>query len=311
MSVKDNQYLSSVRSSINGLGDRVGGVIHWAFLTPSLVVYIIFLVVPTVGIFYISFFFWTGFGPARFAGFENYVEVLTSDVFITSSLNVTLYVASQLIIVTGGGLLVALAVRATYPKLRSYIQTAIFLPMVVMTVAVSLTWAFIYNPAFGVMNKTVLPGLGLDMSPTWLADPSLALLAIIIAVSWQWLGFNMTIWLVGLQDINQEYYEAAKIGGVGAYRQFRHLTLPLLKPIGVFLVTFTIIGSLRTFAYFWVMTQGGPGHATEVIVTWMYKLAFNERRFGKAAAVSTILFLVTMAVSVINLKILGLGKVGE
>lgn len=284
---------------------------HWLFLAPSLIVYLVFLVLPMLGIFYISLFRWSGYGPATFIGLSNYFEVLTSDLFYKSSLNVTLYVITQLTIVTGGGLLVALAVRATYPRLRPFFRTSLFLPMVVMSVAVSLIWSFIYNPVYGVINGGIIPALGLDWSPIWLADPSLALWAIVIAASWQWFGFNMTIWLVGLQNIDQRYYEAARAGGIGAYRRFRHITLPLLKPTAIFLVTFTIIGSLRTFSYFWIMTQGGPGHATEVIVTWVYKTAFNERLFGRASAISTILFVLTMVVSLVNLKIMGLSDGGD
>ena len=309
MNVLDfNREGGTASQTLNRIREFSKRFTHWLFLAPSLLVYLIFIVVPMLGIFYISFFQWSGYGTAEFAGISNYIQIFSNDIFYEASTNVIIYVVSQLTIVTGGGLLVALAVRATYPRLRPFFRTTLFLPMVMMSVAVALIWSFIYNPVYGVINGAIIPALGLEWTPTWLADPTLALWAIIIAASWQWLGFNMTIWLVGLQNINQKYYEAARAGGIGAYRQFRHITLPLLKPTAIFLVTFTIIGSLRTFSYFWVMTGGGPGHATEVIVTWVYKMAFNQRQFGQASAISTVLFIVTLIVSIVNLKIMGLGN---
>jgi ABC-type sugar transport system permease subunit len=123
---------------------------------------------------------------------------------------------------------------------------------------------------------------------------------------WKGLGFYTTIWMIGLMNVDEKYYEAAKIEGVGSWATFRHITIPLTKPIGMFLLLVSVIGSMKMFAYFWVISEGGPGHASEVLITYMYKLGFKQHAFGRAAAVGVVLFLSILAFTLVIENVVGL-----
>lgn len=282
----------------------------WAFIIPAFLFYVPFLVFPAVAVFALSLFKWDGLGSLTFVGFENYARALGSSVvhislwhnFVVAGLSILLQVVF--------GLVVALAIRAGHKKLRAFYQGALLVPMTLMAVGVSLVWAYIYNPAYGVLNS-LLTSLGWEQPPLWLGDPSIALVSIVVVATWQWTGFRVVLWLAGLDSIDKRYYEAAKMDGAGRLATFRYITLPQLRPVALFIMVYTIIGSFRSFAYFWVMTRGGPGHATEVMVTWIYKTAFFQSNFGGAAAISVLLFVVTLLLSVLNFTFGEEGGIGR
>jgi ABC-type sugar transport system permease subunit len=171
---------------------------------------------------------------------------------------------------------------------------------------VAFIWRFMYHPRVGALNN-VLAMVSEDFSSIlWLGDGDIVMFSIIIVGVWQSIGFYTTIWMVGLLNIDEVYYEAAKLDGAGSLAQFRHITLPLLKPIGVFLLLVSLIGSLKIFAYVWAMTQGGPAYNSEVLVTYMFKLGFKQTNMGQAAAVGVVLFALILAVTLLATRVVGL-----
>lgn len=299
--------MSTASRLLKGANDRAASVserlpdsiTQWLFIIPAFVFYIPFLALPAIFIFVLSFFEWDGVGSLTFVGLANFTSALSNPVMYTALWNnfevAILSVILQVIL----GLGIALAIRAAHTKLREFYQGALLLPMTLMSVGVSLVWAYMYNPAYGIINSA-LNALGVERTPLWLGDPQWALLAIVLVATWQWMGFRIVLWLTGLENIDKRYYEAATIDGANRLQTFWYVTLPQLKPVAVFIMVYTIVGSFRSFAYFWVLTRGGPGHATEVMVTWIYKNAFFQSNYGDAAALSVILFLVTLVLSLIS-----------
>ena len=276
--------------------------VQWLFLLPALLIYLPFLVLPALGIFGLSGFRWSGLGDMTFVGVQNFGSVVQDNVVATALFNNFEITILSVVLQAGGGLLLALGISRLSQRLRQFFQVAFLLPMTLMAVAVSLVWAYIYNPVYGVLSK-IISDIGLNWNPQWLGDPGLALIAIIFVATWQWTGFRVILWLAGLDSIDESLLEAARIDGAGPFQRFRYITLPLLKPVAIFIVIYTVIGSFNSFAYFWVMTRGGPGHATEVMVTWVYKNAFLQSDFGKAAAISVVLFVIVLGLSLINLRL--------
>lgn len=275
---------------------------HWFFLLPALFIYVPFLILPVIGLFALSPFQWSGLGDLTFIGTDNFANALGNEVTFTALINNFEVGIWSIVIQAGIGLLVALGINRFSDRLRQFFQVSFLLPMVVMSVGVSLVWAYMYNPAYGVLN-TILEFLGSNWNPLWLGDPEIALFAVIIVASWQWMGFRIILWLAGLDSIDESLIEAAKIDGAGSIQRFRYIILPLLKPVAIFVLIYTIVGSMNSFVYFWVMTQGGPGHATEVMVTWVYKTAFLQSNFGSAAAISVLLFIIVLVLSLLNLQL--------
>jgi len=215
-------------------------------------------------------------------------------------------------VVVGGTLSVlvslaaALAVSARLARLRGVFRTVFFVPVVTTLVAVAVVWRYLYHPRFGVLNYLLaLIGLGpLD----WLGDPRLAMPAIIIMSVWKNFGFNMVIFMAGLQSIPERVYEAASVDGATTWQQFWRVTLPMLAPTFVFVGVMTLIGNFQLFAEPYVMTQGGPSHATLSMVLYMYEEGFRWWSLGYAAALAFVLFAIIVAVTAVTrLRSLGGG----
>jgi ABC-type sugar transport system permease subunit len=275
---------------------------HWLFLLPALLIYLPFLVLPALGIFGLSTFQWSGLGDMSFIGAENFVAALSDPVVSTSLWHNVKIAFWSLVLQAGIGLALALAIYRLSDRFRQFFQVVYLLPMTLMAVAVSMIWGYMYNPSYGVLNSAI-EKIGLNWSPLWLGSKSLALYAIIIVATWQWTGFRVVLWLAGLDSIDESLLEAARMDGAGPLQRFRYITLPLLKPVAIFISIYTIIGSFNSFVYVWVMTQGGPGHASEVMVTWIYKNAFLQSNFGQAAAISVLLFVIVLVLSLLNMRL--------
>ncbi|WP_227377655.1 carbohydrate ABC transporter permease [Haladaptatus halobius] len=275
---------------------------HWLFLLPALLIYLPFLVLPALGIFGLSTFQWSGLGDMSFNGVENFVTAISDTVVSTSLWHNVKIAFWSLILQAGIGLALALAIYRLSDRFRQFFQVVYLLPMTLMAVAVSMIWGYIYNPSYGVLN-TAIQKIGMDWNPLWLGSKSLALYAIIIVATWQWTGFRVVLWLAGLDSIDESLLEAARMDGAGPLQRFRYVTLPLLKPVAIFISIYTIIGSFNSFVYVWVMTRGGPGHASEVMVTWIYKNAFLQSNFGQAAAISVLLFVIVLVLSLLNMRL--------
>lgn len=285
---------------------RLAHVKQWLWLVPMGSIYIAFLLLPIILLFGMSLFTGIRIGEYEFVGLDNYQRLFNSSLFYTTLQNTFTYTIANTVLTVGGGLLLALALRGAYKWVQKVFQIVFLLPYAIMSVGVAMIWEIMYRPRSGVIHA-VLNRLGRDPSINFLGDTTYAMPSVITAAVWWSIGFYTVIWLVGLSSINNDYYQAAKIDGASRVQIFWHITLPLLKPIGVFLIIISVITSLRIFGLIWVLTRGGPGNATEVIVTWMYQLGFIENDLGLAAALGTVLFVITLAISAANIRLLGLG----
>lgn len=279
-------------------------VLVWCFLLPSLAIFVLYRVLPLGWNVWLSFQQWSPMRPAEFAGLYHYEEMFFyDDVFWTALWNTLIFIASGpvgIVLALGIALLVNAEIRG-----RDIYRTIVFLSYPLMTVAVGIIWRWLYDERVGLFNY-VLRSLGIiDQPIAFLQTFEWSLPAVILANIWQVLGFYMIVLLTGLQNIPQNLYEAADIDGAPRWAQLWRITLPMLKP-AIFLCF--IIGMLNSFTAFdlvWVMTGGGPGHATELLVTYIYKQAFMQTAFDYAAALTTVLFVLLVAIAWIANRLSG------
>ena len=276
------------------------------FLAPALLLIAVFFFLPVLAALLLSF---TDFdiyalgdlNRLRFVGFNNYLQLLQSPLFWTALGNTFYFV------LVGGPLSVAvslgaaLLVNARLTRFPSFFRTAFFLPVVTTLVAVAVVWRYLYHPRYGLLNYG-LSWLGIEPID-WLGDPNWAMSAIILMAVWKNFGFNMIIFIAGLQNIPMQLYEAARIDGASAWRQFRYLTLPLLGPTFLFVALMTMIGYFQVFAEPYVMTQGGPANRTLSVVLLMYEEGFRWWNMGYASAAAFVLFVLILAGTVLQLKL--------
>jgi multiple sugar transport system permease protein len=278
----------------------------WLFLAPAGMLIGVFFFLPVTAGLLLSltdFDIYAIASPAtaRFVGLRNYVATLNNPMFWTSVKN-TLY-----FVMVGGPLSVALSLGAALllnaprVRLRSLFQTVYFAPVATTLVAVAIVWRYLYHPRYGLLNH-VLGWFGIEPLE-WLADPQWAMPAIILLAVWKNFGYNMLIFLAGLQSISPELYEAAAIDGAGVWRRFRHVTLPGLAPVFLFVGVTTMIGYFQLFAEPYVMTQGGPFGSTRSIVLLMYEEGFRWWRMGVASTIAVLLLLITLAGALIQVRL--------
>lgn len=270
-----------------------------AFLLPSAIPLTLFVLGPMIGALWVSLNKWNLISPMTFVGFDNYTKLLndprTGDVF----LHTIYYIAGYLPLVYFGGLALALALN-TGLKGRSFLRGVYFLPVVTSWIVVALVWRWLLNPSNGVVNA-VLGFFGID-GPGWWSDPLWAMPSIILASAWKDLGFVMVILLAGLQAINADLYDAAKVDGAGWWRRLMSVTIPLLSPSTFFVLVISLINGFQVFDQVYAMTGGGPNGASQVVVQQIYDLTFRYQRAGEASALSWMLFVVVLAVTLIQVR---------
>ena len=278
----------------------------WLFLAPAMTAIAVFFVVPVLSAFIMSL---TDFdvyalgdlSVVRFMGFHNYVRILETPLFWIALKNTFYFVLVGGPLSVAASLGAALMVNSKLARFKSFFRTVYFLPVVTSLVAVAVVWRYLYHPAHGLLNL-FLSWFG--VAPIdWLGNPAIAMPAIIILAVWKNFGYNMLIFIAGLQNIPDDLYEAARIDGAGAWRQFVDITIPMLAPTTVFVVMITIIGYFQLFAEPYVMTEGGPMNATTSIVLMMYEQGFRWWNMGFAAAIAFVLFVVILFFSLVQMLI--------
>lgn len=274
----------------------------WTFLAPSFVHLLVFSVGPILFSAWLSFHEWNLIEPARpFVGLQNYRELAADAAFWNAVRNTAVYV----LFVPAGmalGLALALLVHRERPGVR-WLRAAFFLPYVTSFVAISLVWKWMFEPDFGILNQ-VLGALGLPGSP-WLTSPRTALPSLMLMSIWMYAGYMMVLFLAGLQAIPASLHEAARIDGANAWQRFRHITLPLLKPTTLFVLVTMVIFMFQVFTAVYVMTEGGPLHATDVLVYHIYRNAWEYLRMGYASAMAWVLFAIVFIATLVQLRWLG------
>jgi multiple sugar transport system permease protein len=277
-------------------------VAAWSFLTPNLVGFLVFVVGPVVASFILSFTRYDLLTPPKFIGLRNYATLLLHDPLMWQSLGNTLYY-SALTIPTGIVISLALAL-ALNQGLRGTIiyRTLYFLPVVTSAVAIAFIWKWLYNPDYGLLNWVL--SLFNSTGPDWLNDPNWAMPSIGVAAAWKGMGYNMVIFLAGLQAIPAHLYEAAKIDGASTWKRFVHITLPLLSPSLFFVAVISVIGSFQVFDQVYVMTGGGPNNATLVYNYYLWQNTFQYFKMGYASAMAYVLFALIFVVTLIQFRLL-------
>lgn len=299
------QSVFEVQSTPTSTGRRIQGdrLRNWltiaAFLSPAIIVYVLFVLYPMVRAVWFSLYAWNGLGPMEdFVGWRNFERILSDTVFqMAIRHNLTLVVLS-LVIQLPIALGIALLIRDSIPG-RAAFRTIFFLPYVLSEVITGVVWVFIFRPQNGLLNW-VAGGLIPGFEPVaLLADTDTVLYAIFAVITWKFFGFHMILYLAGLQGIPSELEDAARVDGASGGQVLRDITLPLLGPTIRVSVFFSVLGSLQFFDLIWIMTKGGPVDASNTMATYMYTAGFTRFQLGYGAAVSLVIFVICFIFSIL------------
>jgi multiple sugar transport system permease protein len=291
-----------VRQTTEARQNRAG----WTFVAPALALIGVFFFLPVLGGLLLSF---TDFDiyaigrpdTARFVGLGNYAQVLANPLFWKALGNTFFFVlvGGPLSVLTS--LVAAMLVSAKRVRFPALFRSIFFMPVVTTLVAVAIVWRYLYHPQYGLLNW-LLARLGVG-AVDWLGDPHWAMPAIILMAVWKNFGYNMLIFIAGLQSIPEDLYEAAQLDGASPWRRFLHVTLPGLAPTFLFVGVMTMLGNFQLFSEPYVMTQGGPLRATTTVVLLMYEEGFRWWRMGMAAAIAFLLFVIMMLGTVLQMRL--------
>jgi multiple sugar transport system permease protein len=273
------------------------GLIAFLFLLPNLIGFLVFSAVPIIAAFVVSFYNWDLLLGATFVGLGNYIQLLSDNVFLAALLNTIYFVVVSVPLSVVVGLGIAMLTNQSLPGMNIF-RAIFLLPYVTLTVAIALVWKWLYLPDVGLINRA-LSLIGIH-GPNWLTSPIWAMPALIILSVWKSFGYNMVLFLAGLQNIPQHLYEAAIVDGASPWQRFRHVTLPLLSPVTFFVVVISTIGSFQVFDQALVMTQGGPGVTTTTLVMNIYQVGFQSFHMGYASAIAWVLFAIVFVFTMIQ-----------
>lgn len=265
----------------------------WIFILPALIGTLIFIVIPVICSFGLSFAKWDLLNPIQFAGLNNYKEIFSDALFYKILWNTIVFALSTSIF----GVIIPLILACILnSKIRGaeFYKTAYFLPFITPMVVIGVVWEWIFDPNIGFLNHI------LHVHINWLYDTHYAMPALIIVSVWKLIGYNMLIFLTGLSGIPQSLFEAAKIDGATPFQTFKNVTVPMLSPTIFFVVIITAISSFQVFDLIYLMTQGGPFDSTNVLVYAIYKNAFEYFNAGKASAIAYVLFMIILVLTLIQ-----------
>lgn len=265
----------------------------WIFILPAILGTLIFIIIPVICSFGLSFTKWDLLNPIEFAGFENYKLLFKDALFYKILLNTVVFALSTSIF----GVIIPLILASILnTKIRGseFYKTAYFLPFITPMVVIGIVWAWIFDPNIGLLNQV------LHIHINWLYDSKYAMPALILVSVWKLIGYNMIIFLSSLSAVSQSLFEASKIDGANAWQTFKNITIPVLSPTIFFVVIVTAITSFQVFDLIYLMTQGGPFDSTNVLVYSIYKNAFEYFNVGKSCAIAYVLFLIILVLTLIQ-----------
>ncbi len=260
---------------------------------------VVLLVVPMLQNVYYSFFDWDGLGAPIFAGLKNYVTMFADRVIGLSMLNTVIWVVFTLVFPALGGLLVAVFISGV--KGENIFKSIFFIPLTISFVATGIIWTYMFSRQLGVVNG-IFGLLGLKLKPSYLTTVPLNTFSMIIAWTWQQLGSNMVMFLMGLGTIPRDPIEAALIDGANAWKTFVHVKLPMLRPITTVVITMAMVNSFKVFDIIYVMTRGGPYSSSETLAISMFRETFTLFHMGYGAAISVVLSIIVIAISAVYIR---------
>ncbi|ALE04861.1 sugar ABC transporter permease (plasmid) [Arthrobacter sp. ERGS1:01] len=279
---------------------RAQTLVAGAFLLPNLILIGLFLLLPLVMAFVISFQKLGSLGPSQWLGINNYIDLLSDPVFWQSLANTGVFTLFTVPVGMALGLGIAVLLNGVLPG-RTLFRSIIFLPLVVSGVATGVLGAWMFDQNNGFINK-MLAGFGLG-APAWQSSGTWAMVSLILVTLWQRVGFDMLIYLAGLQGVDPALLEAAAIDGANGWQRFRNVTVPMLGPSTFFLLIMNMIYSFQVFDTVWAMTRGGPDYSTTTVVTYAYRTSFDEhgpQLLGYGAAVGVVIYLITLLITAIQ-----------
>jgi multiple sugar transport system permease protein len=273
----------------------------YAFLLPNIIGFIAFTLIPIAVAFGLSFVKWDFANPMEFVGLRNFWKLMNDDGFKISFFNTIYYTVLTVPLTMVGSLGLALLLHQKIKGMH-WFRTIYFFPHISSMVAVAVVWCMLYHPTMGPING-VLRLIGIQNPPDWLNSVAWAMPAVILMSVWKYMGYYMIIYLAGLQAIPEHLYEAATIDGATGWTKFRYITLPMLSPSTFMIIILLVINSFKVFDQIVIMTEGGPGRATNVLVYYIYYQAFQNFKFGYSSAIALVLFVIVLAITIIQFKL--------
>lgn len=298
------QLTSATRKPVKRSSRPKGQLVGLYFVLPALLLYAVFFLYPFVRTIYLSMTEWNGVVAPVFTGLENYQRLLGDSQMWHSLWNNVIWV----VLGTAAPIIIGLflsVVLWTGARGSLFFRTIYFLPVVVSPVIIGVIWNWIYNPLFGILNRGLRDiGLG-NLARGWLGEPSTALYAVMVTAIWSYIGFCVVVLYSGLQKVDSQLVDAAKIDGANAWTRFRHVIIPQISSVLTMVLVYTVIGGFNVFDLIWIMTKGGPANASEVIATYTYAKAFQENEVGYGAALSMVMTLIALVAAIITLRLRG------
>jgi arabinooligosaccharide transport system permease protein len=288
-------------------GRRRLSITPYAFVSPFFVLYVLFLLGPTLYAGWLSLQEWAGIGDPTWVGLDNYAKLFSDRSFLASGANTLVFVLASVFVVMPLALVAATALNARGLRGRDMFRVAYFLPIVLSPLLVSIVFTIIFDFEFGLANAVLRGVVGLP-PVEWLTTPGWARVAIVLVLIWRYTGYLMIYFLAGLQSIPRDLYEAAELDGAGVLRQFWHVTVPMLRPVTAFVALTVVIGAAQIFEEPFILTNGGPEESTISVAMFIFRAAFERQQFGYAAAAGVVLFVVVFAVTKALSRVLGVGR---
>lgn len=272
----------------------------YAFLLPNILGFVTLTLIPIAVAFGLSFLDWDFANPAKFVGLRNFMRLTRDSGFRISFSNTIYYTAVSVPLTIALALFLAVLLNQRVRGIK-WFRTIYFFPEISSIIAVAVVWNMLYHPTMGPINN-ILQSIGVENPPGWTASVKWAMPAVILMSVWKQVGYYMVMFLAGLQGIPEQLYEAATIDGANSWQKFRYITLPLLSPTTFLVSILLVINSFKVFDQIVIMTDGGPGRATNVLVYYIYYQAFTLFRFGYASAIATVLFALVLIVTIIQFR---------
>jgi raffinose/stachyose/melibiose transport system permease protein len=277
----------------------------WIWVLPAVVLLVVFVYYPILENIRLSFFSWSVFSPSpRYVGTDNYTEAFGDPVFWRSMFNNVAYAVVSLVFQVGLSLVLAAVLEEfVHQRLRGFLRTIYFIPATISITVAGILFSFIYNPEIGLLNRA-LDAVGLhSWTHAWLGEQSTSIWSIIAMSQWQSIGYTAVLFVVAVQRIPRDIYEAVRVDGAGPVRTFFSVTVPLVREMTTLLVILTVSGAFLVFNEVIVMTNGGPDNSSQVLSTWLYRNAFFEDDMGYASAIATVIFVITFAISAVQIAV--------
>lgn len=277
----------------------------WVWVLPALALLLVFVYYPIVENLRLSLYSWNAFSARPvFVGLDNYRTAAGDPIFWRALRNNTVFAVTSLVFQVGFSLVLAAVLEDfVHQRLRGVLRTIYFIPAVISITVAGILFSFLYNPQIGLLNR-LLGAVGLESwQHSWLGEPGTAMWSIIAMSQWQSIGYTAILFVVAIQRVPREFYEAARIDGAGKIRSFFSITVPMVREMTTLVTILTISGAFLVFNEVMVMTAGGPSNSSQVLGTWLYRNAFLNDDMGYAAAIATVIFVITLLIGAVQIYV--------